>query len=264
MKRNSKAPAHHVGGIGRVNLSIAVIDSDRYALNAINAYLAWDRRTRVKIKADSLLDFWRSLEALPEQELPDALLLDANHMGGADGLRATIEKLRAAIPQVMVVCLAQIADLDQIYAAVDSGARAYLLKADARIHIAWALCHANALEADRFLVSAGALEASQKLLHHRLRRVEVLPGPRPYPGLTERLREAIVLYAVEGMPQRLVADEMGISPATVRGYIKRAYSILEASHANAGGYPNDMSRQEIAFMRLTALDFPDCDSGPLK
>ena len=254
----------HVGGIGVVNLKIAVIDSDRYALNAINAYLAWDRRTRVQIKADSLADFWRMLREQSPHDLPDAVLLDANHMGGADGLRATIGALRAAIPGLMIVCLAQIADLDQIYAAVDSGARAFLLKQDARIHIAWALCHAHALEDDRFLVSAGALAASQKLRHPRLRPVEVLPGARHYPGMTERLREAIVLFAVEGMPQRLVADEMGISPATVRGYIKRAYAILEAGYAEEGGYPADMSQQERAFMRLTALDIPRSKADSVK
>lgn len=245
----------HVGGIGVVNLKIAVVDSDRYALNAINAYLAWDRRTRVQIKADSFKDFWRALAEQTPHDLPDAVLLDANHMGGADGLRDAIKRLRAAIPGVMAVCMAQIADLDQIYAAADdSGARAYLLKQDARIHIAWALCHADALDADRFLVSAGALDASQKLRHPRLRHIAVLPGARHYPGMTERLREATVLFAVEGMPQRLVADEMGISPATVRGYIKRAYAILEAGYPEEGGYPADMNQQERAFMRLTALD----------
>ena len=51
---------------------------------------------------------------------------------------------------------------------------------------------------------------------------------------------------------RLVADEMGISTATVRGYIKLAYRILETY--DECQYPADMSQQELAFMRLTALE----------
>ena len=67
-----------------------------------------------------------------------------------------------------------------------------------------------------------------------------------YPGLTPRLREAIILYAIEGMRPRLIAHEMGISEITVRDYIKKAYRVLESA-ADDCDYPADMSQQEVAF-----------------
>jgi hypothetical protein len=53
------------------------------------------------------------------------------------------------------------------------------------------------------------------------------------------------------MSAELAADEMGISPHTVRSYIKEGYRILEAYDDTI--YPPDMSPQERAFMRFTAL-----------
>jgi len=42
------------------NLNVIVVDSDFYARNAINAYLAWDRRTRVLGKYARLAEFWQA------------------------------------------------------------------------------------------------------------------------------------------------------------------------------------------------------------
>ena len=45
---------------------------------------------------------------------------------------------------------------------------------------------------------------------------------------------------------------MGISLHTIRGYIKEGYRILESYDDT--DYPVDMTPQERAFMRFTALD----------
>ena len=241
-----------MSGIGKLSAKVAIVESDRYALNAINAYLAWDRRTNVKIKVDSLEDYWTELAALAEWEQPDVVTLDANHVGGAYALSRAIHNLRSAMPGVMIICLAQFADLDLLHAAADASARAFLLKQDVGMHIGWAIYRLYTLDRRKFVISASALDASAKLNHNSLRRATVLPGPRRFPDLTDRKRQAIILYAIEGMPVRLVADEMGISTATVRGYIKLAYRILETY--DECQYPADMSQQELAFMRLTALE----------
>lgn len=246
-------------GIGEVDLRVAIIDSDRYALNAINAYFAWDRRTRVVFKTDSLAELWTKLNEWSEFEYPDVVILDANHIDGAGGLRSTISELRRAIPGLMVICLAQIVDLNTIYAAVDGGARAFFLKDDVRMHIGWAVYFAHIVDECCFFISRGLEDASKKLDHERLRHTKLLPGPRNYPGLTPRVREAVILNAIEGMSAQLIAHEMGISTNTVHDYIKKAKDILASAddkHSYSG-----MRSQEIAFMRLTALEAisKECD-----
>ena len=245
-----------MSGIGSINLNVLVVDSDFYARNAINAYLAWDRRTRVIGKAARLADFWQALDERKLKDQPDAVILDARQLGGANRLAAEIRRLRQRFSDIMVVCLAPFPDLDDLYAAIDAGAKAYLLKPDTRIHIAWAICQAYCLEDRNLLLSAGVADEARKLAHRRLRWAKQLAGPRKFPGMTDRAYEALVLFAIEGMSHRLVANEMGIGLSTVQGYIKDAYAILESYHDDAGDYPQDMSAQEIAFMRITALDSP--------
>jgi hypothetical protein len=80
----------------------------------------------------------------------------------------------------------------------------------------------------------------------------VLPPQRHYPEMTDRIRQAIQLCVIEGMPAHLAADEMGISLHTIRGYIKEGYRILESY--DQADYPVDMTPQERAFMRFTALE----------
>ncbi len=246
-----------MAGIGRINLNVVVVDGDRYAMSAINAYFAWDRRTTVIHKTGRLADFWARVEAKALDRRPHVVVIDANHQGGAERLGAAINGLRSAFPQIMVVCLAQFADLDLIHAAAEAGAKAYWLKDDARLHIGWAVCACLCLDEDAFSISKSVVEAARRLSHPRLRKARRLPGPKRYPDLKPRQREAMVLFAVEGMPHRLVAHEMGIALNTVQSYVKQARQTLEAYHDDDRDYPADMSAQEIDFMRLTALELPD-------
>ena len=247
-----------MAGIGSINLNVVVVDSDFYTRNAINAYLSWDRRTRVICKTARLADFWAALDGGQLKRGPDVVIIDASQLDGAARLAAAIERLRGRFNAVMVICLAPFPDLDDLYAATEAGAKAYLLKPDTRIHIAWATCHAYCLEDDGLLISAGVAPEARKLSHHRLRIAKHLAKPRDYAGLTPKIRQAIELFAIEGLSHRLVANEMGIGESTVHGYIKEAYRILESYHDDKNDYLDDMSAQEIAFMRITALDIPDC------
>ena len=157
----------------------------------------------------------------------------------------------------MIICLAQFADLDLIHAAAEAGAKAYWLKDDVRLHIGWAVCACCCLDQDALSISSSVVEAGRRLAHRRLRLARTLPGPRNYTGFTPRVRQAAELYVVEGMPVRLIANEMGVSENTVRGYIKKTYQILESFHNDEQDYPNDLSQQEVGFMRLTALELSD-------
>jgi DNA-binding NarL/FixJ family response regulator len=230
------------------NLKVLVMDTDYYALQAINGYLAWDRRTRVTCLAESVEEMWRHLNRTALAELPDMILLDVDHVGGAAGLRDQLSRLCAKLPRVIIICLARVPDPDLIDAAAELGARGFFIKTEVRLQIAWALVYA--LDHD-FVVSPAVARLTGESAHHRLLHAHTLPKRREYPQLTERIRQAIELCVVKGMPAHLAADEMGISLHTIRSYIKEGYRILEAYDETQ--YPQDMSPQERAFMRLTSF-----------
>lgn len=239
-------------GLNNINLKVLLMDTDFYALQAVSSYLAWDRRTRVILLADSPERMWQQIKESPYAERPDVVIMDADHFGTPEGLRRTIINLRTMIEDVMVVCLAQFINPELVEAAAITGARAYMLKQEVRLQIAWAVCYS--VEHD-FVVTPGIASACGHITHERVRKASILPKKRDYPELTDRVRQAVMLCVVEGMPAHLAADEMGISLHTVRSYIKEGYRILEAH--DESDYPIDMTPQERAFMRLTALALED-------
>ena len=240
----------------KLNLKVMVIESDFYALQTVNSYLAWDRRTRVVALANNPVQAFDRLHRLAEAEWPDVILLEVDMLPDAEALRGMITQFRDTVKDVIVVCLAHRVDAQWISAAADAGARAYLLRNEVRLQLVEAICYTL----DRkFVVTPSIREAAAAHFDARVYHADVLPHERDYPEMTDRIRQAIWLCVVEGMPAQLAADEMGISPHTIRSYIKEGYRILEAH--DDSDYPAEMGPLERAFMRFTALN-KDEDTDP--
>jgi DNA-binding NarL/FixJ family response regulator len=231
-----------------VSLKVLVLDTDFFARQALNSYLAWDRRTRVVHLADTMASVVDYVQTARRTEWPNVVLLDPLAAGAPDDLIELIKHIESTIPNVMTLVLDRRLDLNLVRAAARANANGYLLRDEVRIHIAWAIVWAQ--EHD-FVVTASVKAALKDEFEGRLFRAVIVPERRKYPELTERIRQALQLCVVEGMSAELAADEMGLSPHTVRSYIKEGYRILEAYDDTV--YPTDMSPQERAFMRFTAL-----------
>lgn len=228
------------------NLTVAILDTDFYALQAITSYLALDRRTRVIHTAERQAHLFAYLARVGDAELPDVIVLDADHVGDAAALRMMLVRLHDYAPDAVVICMAQSTTPALVQTAARAGARGYFLKGEVRLQISWAIIYA--LEHD-FVVTRTVRHEAADVLDRLYFPVTTLSAPRQYPELTERIRQAIRLCVVEGMPAQLAADEMGISPHTVRSYIKEGYRILESY--NDLEFPVDMTAQERAFYRFT-------------
>ena len=232
--------------IGVHNIKVALMDYDLYALQAVNSYLAWDRRTRVvgRFESHEALQAW--LAETPEVERPDVTLYEADWARSPAALRAALESLGDAAGRRL--CLSVRPERENVLAADAAGAVGFLVKSDVRIGIAGAIVHSLTHE---FVISLSVAEIMGDDLTRLLPHAEVLPGLRRHPGLTERVEQALRLCVIEGMPADLAADEMGVSPHTVRSYVKEGYRVLEA-HDDTH-FPVHMSPIERAFMRFTAL-----------
>jgi DNA-binding NarL/FixJ family response regulator len=237
---------------GRLNLKVLVLDSDFYALQSLNSYLAWDRRTRVVALASDPAQAFDYLAKATIAEQPDVVLLDAEAFADAESLRAAIVQFRQMVQDVVVICLAHRPDTRRASAAADGGARAYLLRSEVRLQLVGAICFA--LD-HPFVVTQSIQQAASSPFDARVFHAALLPPEREYPEMSERIRQALWLCVVEGMPAQLAADEMGISPHTIRSYIKEGYRILEA-HDDTN-YPEEIGPLEKAWMRFTALDDED-------
>lgn len=232
-----------------INLKVAIIDPDFYAQRALNGYVGWDRRTRVT----QMLQTWEAardyLREAPDVEHPTVILFTPESVDSPEALTAAIGALTHLAPDAIFVMLAHTADARFLTAAAKSNVAGYFLRNDVNEHIVSAILYARA---HPMTISRGLTDLAGNSSEPRLKAAKLLPKEREFPEMTERIRQALWLCVIEGMSAQLAADEMGVSPHTIRSYIKEGYRILKTNDNTQ--FPEDMSPEEQAFMRFTSLE----------
>ena len=144
--------------------------------------------------------------ALAAAARPDVVLMDLE-MPDLDGIEAT-RRIRRADPSVNVVVLTAFSDRQRILGAIDAGAVGYLLK-DA--------------EPDELVGGIRAAARGELPLAPKAARTLLTAlAERDRPELSERERDALRCVA-EGMPNKLIARELGISEKTVKTHLTRVF-----------------------------------------
>ncbi len=162
-----------------------------------------------------------------ERLRPDLVVMDVR-LGDGDGVRATAT-ISARWPQVRVVVLTAHPDASLIRRAADAGACCLLPKDSSLPEVL------NALR---------TAQRGEFVVHPTLLKTLVSDRPRPteyIPPLSRRETEVLQMLAI-GMDVRSIAEQLGISLNTCRGYVKsllaklNAHSQLEAvAVANRNG-----------------------------
>jgi len=146
---------------------------------------------------------------------PDLVLMDIG-LPGQSGLEG-LKLVKSQFPSTRVVMLTNLSDDDLIYTAITEGADGYLLKSTAPEGI---------LSAIRETLTGGASLtpsiARRVIETFSLRKKQ----PEPGAGLSGRETEVLQLL-VRGMNHKRIAEQLFISPETVRNHIKAIYEKLQ-------------------------------------
>lgn len=143
---------------------------------------------------------------------PDVVLMDLS-MPVLDGVQATRLIVEAA-PQIAVVVLTTSTEREQVLRSLDAGAVGYLMKdiSGEELHEGIRAAAAGGSPIDprvaRLLVDA--------------RRAGV---SRPGSALTGKQHEVLALVA-QGLPNRLVARQLGVSEKTVKAHLTQIYATI--------------------------------------
>ena len=162
----------------------------------------------------------RALEGMPRRA-PDVVLMDVN-LPGMSGVEC-VRLLKSQLPKVQVVMLTVYDDSDRIFQALQMGASGYLLKRSTADEI---------LRAVEDVHRGGAPMSSyiaRKVVQSFQRQ-----GPSDKPAENLARRELDVLsYVARGYTNKEIAEALGLSPETVRGYLKTIYSKLQVRSRTA-------------------------------
>jgi DNA-binding NarL/FixJ family response regulator len=147
---------------------------------------------------------------------PDVVVMDL-HMPELSGVEAC-RRLRRELPQTAVLMLTMVEGDGSVAAALRAGAHGYLLKGADRAEIARALEVVG--HGGVYLPAALAARVPQLLGYQG-------PEPQPFPQLTPREREVLVLVAA-GLSNSAIASRLYLSPKTVRNLLS---NVLAKVHA---------------------------------
>jgi DNA-binding NarL/FixJ family response regulator len=155
---------------------------------------------------------------------PDLIVMDL-HMPELDGIQAT-RRILDHNPTVAVLVLTMLEDHDSVFAAMQAGARGYLLKGADHDDITRAVRGVAHGE-----VIFGPAVAGQVLAFFSSAR-PAPPSPA-FPELTDREREVLELLA-GGHSNATIATRLFLSPKTIRNYVSGIFTKLHvASRAEA-------------------------------
>ena len=196
-------------------ITFAIVDDDAGLRDSIVRYLT------VKGGFVCVGQYGRAPEALANLsvEPPSVVLMDIK-MKGMDGIEC-VRRLKEKVPDILVIMLTVFEDEDLIFDALMAGATGYLLKRQPPEQLLEAI---HELLAGGSPMSATIARKVVKLLQRSGGGAKTTGAARLL--LSERQREMLELLAA-GEPYKAIADKMGLSIHTVRGYIRRIYEKLQ-------------------------------------
>lgn len=195
---------------GDVSIGVSIIEDDASAREILTDWIRQAHGFRCVSQHGSAESALMKLQA----EKPSVVLMDIN-LPGMSGIEC-VRQLKPQLPDTQFVMLTVYEDTDHIFDALAVGASGYLLKQTPR---------------DELLTALKDVHAGGSPMTSNIARKVVQSFLRPAPqadesvNLSPREREVLELLAC-GYLYKEIADNLGISVATVVTYIRRIYEKL--------------------------------------
>jgi DNA-binding NarL/FixJ family response regulator len=177
----------------------------RYALSGLADAIEWVEAADAA-QAKATMDSDRRL---------DLALIDIN-MPGSHGIDC-IRAMRRDHPTLPLLVMSAAEDAATVRALIDLGVAGFIPKSDSSAVI---------LQAVRLVLAGGTYVPLRLLAHDSVPAAQPARGTIPtVAGLTGRQQEVLALLA-RGLPNKLIARELGLSESTVKVHLLAIYRVL--------------------------------------
>ena len=200
----------------------------RIALAEDNPFLAKSIREKIGLFPGKLKFKFHAfnggllLNALKEDANIDVILMDIQ-MPEMDGIEAT-SLISRQFPQCRIIMLTVLDDEEHIFKAIQAGANGYLLKDESPDRLLEGI---ESIMAGGAPMSAGIALKALRLLRNPLSTDDLSPAV-PEESFSLSNREVDVLtHLSKGFDYKQIAENLFISPATVRKHIENTYQKLQ-------------------------------------
>ncbi|MCW5520018.1 response regulator transcription factor [Aureitalea sp. L0-47] len=199
-----------------MNLKVAIVDDNSFLIHAIKEKLSFFEDITVKATA---LNGSELLERLEESRNVDVILMDIE-MPVLNGIEAT-QVVKQKYPQIKIIMLTAFDNDENIFSAIKAGADGYLLKE---------INPDDLYNGIKETMNGGAaMNPSIALKTLKLLRNPIdIDNPRDQEEISLSKREVEVLEQLsKGLSYTLIADNLFLSPSTVRKHIENIYKKLQ-------------------------------------
>lgn len=187
--------------LSRTRISVVLADDHRILREGLAALMSREPDLDLVATAEDGPSMLRQVRT----HMPHVLVTDLS-MPGLNGIDA-VQRLRAELPQVQVLCLS-VHDEDRlVLAMIEAGASGYVLKDGSFDELALAL---RQVMLGRIYISP----ALSGVMVREVRRRKTGPAMVESPTLTARERQLVQLFS-EGYTTNEIAEQLHVSPKTV-------------------------------------------------
>lgn len=202
-------------------ISVLICDDQAVVREGLAAILG----TVPQVKVAGLASHGQEAVEMVTHSQPDVVLMDLN-MPVMNGVQAT-RLIREQFPRVAILVLTTYATDEWIFDAIRAGATGYLLKDTRRDDLV------RAIEGTAQGKAQLDPEVASKLMAHIAQTPTLVSSPStPAPDLSEPLtlrEQEILRLLAQGLSNPEIANQLHLSPGTVRNYVSEIFTKLGVS-----------------------------------